>query len=207
MVCGVWTRSASMRPVHQLVSVVDSWRNCSRPTRANASTGGRTAPCPGKSSLRPVRGQRNHRPPLQRVWRLDPLRTMGRRCSPSSGAARRPEGSVLSKRFFPVMPLDTGPGMAMAQDPESTEYDGMPRSAIATGMVDYDAFGNPGAAAPVPRVEDVMKKLFIRLRSRTGHDFSLIQAKHNPAPRQETHVCSPDRLAGGICRASARDAR
>jgi two-component system CheB/CheR fusion protein len=28
-------------------------------------------------------------------------------------------------------------GMAMAQNPESTEYDGMPRSAIATGLVDY----------------------------------------------------------------------
>src|SRR5579863_245178 len=28
-------------------------------------------------------------------------------------------------------------GMVMAQTPESTEYDGMPRSAIATGMVDF----------------------------------------------------------------------
>lgn len=28
-------------------------------------------------------------------------------------------------------------GMTMAQDPESTEYDGMPCSAIATGLVDY----------------------------------------------------------------------
>ena len=28
-------------------------------------------------------------------------------------------------------------GMVMAQNPESTEYDGMPRSAIATGLVDY----------------------------------------------------------------------
>src|ERR1700677_3160337 len=28
-------------------------------------------------------------------------------------------------------------GMAMAQNPKSTEYDGMPRSAIATGMVDF----------------------------------------------------------------------
>ena len=27
--------------------------------------------------------------------------------------------------------------MVMAQTPESTEYDGMPRSAIATGMVDF----------------------------------------------------------------------
>ena len=28
-------------------------------------------------------------------------------------------------------------GMAMAQNPESTEYDGMPRNAIATRMVDF----------------------------------------------------------------------
>ncbi len=28
-------------------------------------------------------------------------------------------------------------GLVMAQSPESTEYDGMPRSAIATGLVDY----------------------------------------------------------------------
>ena len=28
-------------------------------------------------------------------------------------------------------------GMVMVQTPESTEYDGMPRSAIATGMVDF----------------------------------------------------------------------
>src|SRR5512141_3363030 len=28
-------------------------------------------------------------------------------------------------------------GMVMAQTPESTEYDGMPRSVIATGLVDY----------------------------------------------------------------------
>ncbi|MGE5255510.1 MAG: chemotaxis protein CheB, partial [Hyphomicrobiales bacterium] len=28
-------------------------------------------------------------------------------------------------------------GMVMVQSPESTEYDGMPRSAIATGLVDY----------------------------------------------------------------------
>ena len=29
-------------------------------------------------------------------------------------------------------------GMVMAQSPESTEYDGMPRSAIATGLVDFE---------------------------------------------------------------------
>src|SRR5512133_1220219 len=57
-------------------------------------------------------------------------------------------------------------GMAMAQNPASTEYDGMPRSAIATGMVDYElppaempaqlmayvahAFGRPPHPATVP---------------------------------------------------------
>ena len=29
-------------------------------------------------------------------------------------------------------------GMVMAQNPDSTEHDGMPRSAIATGLVDYE---------------------------------------------------------------------
>ncbi|MBU1054950.1 MAG: PAS domain-containing protein [Proteobacteria bacterium] len=81
-------------------------------------------------------------------------------------------------------------GMAMAQNPTSTEYDGMPRSAIATGMVDYElfpgemaaqliayvahAFGNsPGTAfASPPQSENILKKIFILLRAQTGHDFS-----------------------------------
>jgi two-component system CheB/CheR fusion protein len=82
-------------------------------------------------------------------------------------------------------------GMVMAQNPESTEYDGMPRSAIATGLVDYElpaaemaaqlmayatqAFGKPpgAAAAPLPKAENTFKKIFILLRAKTGHDFSL----------------------------------
>ena len=28
-------------------------------------------------------------------------------------------------------------GMVVAQDPDSAEFDGMPRNAIATGLVDY----------------------------------------------------------------------
>ena len=80
--------------------------------------------------------------------------------------------------------------MVMAQNPESTEYDGMPRSAIATGLVDYElppaempaqliayvahAFGRPPRPATVPtiRAESAMKKIFILLRAQTGHDFS-----------------------------------
>ena len=81
-------------------------------------------------------------------------------------------------------------GMVMAQNPESTEYDGMPRSAIATGLVDYvlppaemppqliayvaHAFGKTPrpVSPPAPKAGDAMKKVFILLRAQTGHDFS-----------------------------------
>jgi len=81
-------------------------------------------------------------------------------------------------------------GMAMAQNPKSTEYDGMPGSAIATGLVDYvlppaempaqliayvsHAFGKIPlpVSIPAPKAEDALKKIFVLLRSQTGHDFS-----------------------------------
>jgi len=81
-------------------------------------------------------------------------------------------------------------GMVMAQNPESTEFDGMPHSALATGLVDYElppakmpaqliayaahAFGKPPplAVAHTPRIENALKKIFILLRAQTGHDFS-----------------------------------
>jgi len=81
-------------------------------------------------------------------------------------------------------------GMVMAQNPASTEFDGMPRSALATGLVDYElpaaempaqliayaqhAFGKlPKATTlPAPKVESAMKKIFVLLRSQTSHDFS-----------------------------------
>lgn len=81
-------------------------------------------------------------------------------------------------------------GMTMAQNPKSTEYDGMPTSAIATGLVDYvlpaaempaqliayvsHAFGKTSlpVSPPPPRSEDALKKIFLLLRVQTGHDFS-----------------------------------
>jgi len=81
-------------------------------------------------------------------------------------------------------------GMAMAQDPQSAKYDGMPRSAIATGLVDYilparempeqliayvqHAFGRAPRKAPdaLPKAADLHKKIFVLLRAQTGHDFS-----------------------------------
>ncbi|MEI8079391.1 MAG: chemotaxis protein CheB, partial [bacterium] len=82
-------------------------------------------------------------------------------------------------------------GMVMAQTPASTEYDSMPRNAIATGLVDYElppaqmpaqliAYAThvpldspPPAADPSPGMEGALKKIFVLLRTRTGHDFSL----------------------------------
>ena len=77
-------------------------------------------------------------------------------------------------------------GMVMTQTPESSEYDGMPRSAIATNLVDYtltpvempaqlvtyvtQAFGKRPLL--IPRTEGAMKKIFNLLRTHTGHDFS-----------------------------------
>ena len=81
-------------------------------------------------------------------------------------------------------------GMVMAQNTASSEFDGMPRSAIATGLMDYElppaempaqliayvahAFGKlPRAGTMLPhKSESAMKKAFVLLRAQTGHDFS-----------------------------------
>ena len=91
-------------------------------------------------------------------------------------------------------------GMAMAQAPGSTEYDGMPASAIATGVVDYvlppeqmgvqllayvaHAFGSaePRPPLPAPRSESTLLKVAALLRAKTGHDFS--QYKPNTLQRR-----------------------
>jgi two-component system CheB/CheR fusion protein len=82
-------------------------------------------------------------------------------------------------------------GMAMAQAPESAAYDGMPRSAIATGRADFilppdkmpeqlisyvqNAFRHRLKPIISLAVEDddILQKVFILLRAQTGHDFSL----------------------------------
>ncbi|MES1255353.1 MAG: chemotaxis protein CheB, partial [Acidobacteriota bacterium] len=81
-------------------------------------------------------------------------------------------------------------GLLMAQTPDSTEYDGMPRSVIATGLVDYvlppgdmperllafaeHHFGASSvqASSAVHHTEGALKKILVLLRDRTGHDFS-----------------------------------
>ena len=92
-------------------------------------------------------------------------------------------------------------GMVMVQTPESCGFDGMPRSAIATGLVDFTlapadmsaqlvsyvehAFGKHRHIAPIAVAkneaqhllvwhgnQDAFNKILILLRTQTGHDFS-----------------------------------
>lgn len=79
-------------------------------------------------------------------------------------------------------------GLVIVQAPDSTEYDGMPRSAIATGMVDYvlppgeipahliayvrHAFDPARKPAQAPVRDGTIKKMCALLRAQTGHDFS-----------------------------------
>lgn len=81
-------------------------------------------------------------------------------------------------------------GLVLAQNPESSEFDGMPRSAIATGLVDdamppaempakliaYAAHltgRRPLDLAPPTETGNSLRKIFLQLRTQTGHDFSL----------------------------------
>lgn len=91
-------------------------------------------------------------------------------------------------------------GMVMVQKPESAEFDGMPCSAIASGMADYVLAPNAMPARlmaffdrvagkknlPPPifgaNGEDVRNKIFVVLRTQTGHDFS--QYKQNTINRR-----------------------
>lgn len=89
-----------------------------------------------------------------------------------------------------VRAIKDGGGMVMAQSPATTEFDGMPRSAIDTGLVDYQlppaempaklmtyaaqVFGKTRHthAEPAQGIDGAMKKIFVLLRAHTGHDFT-----------------------------------
>jgi two-component system CheB/CheR fusion protein len=90
-----------------------------------------------------------------------------------------------------VRTIKAAGGMIMVQTPETAEFDGMPRSAIATGLVDYElppaempakliayaalAFGQPpeSSTASPPQLANARKRIFSLLRAQTGHDFTL----------------------------------
>ena len=81
-------------------------------------------------------------------------------------------------------------GLAVAQTPDSARHEGMPKSAIETGMVDYvlpppqiperliQYFKHPAVILPQPGAEekrllDPLHRILTVLNSRTRHDFSL----------------------------------
>ena len=80
-------------------------------------------------------------------------------------------------------------GIVMVQDPASAKFDGMPRSAINTGLVDYVAPAEElpaklvqyihhtpqpleGRDLPEAEPSNVLQKVFVLLRAHTGNDFS-----------------------------------
>lgn len=82
-------------------------------------------------------------------------------------------------------------GLVIAQAPDEAAYDGMPRSAIATGAVDYvlpvakisDALvtygrrstliGARSGLLPQDKADDCLPKIIELLRTKTAHDFTL----------------------------------
>jgi two-component system CheB/CheR fusion protein len=89
--------------------------------------------------------------------------------------------------------IKEGLGLVLAQDPASAKYDGMPRSAVGTGLVDIVApamelparlagFVKHAAALPRQAVageaepSSALEKVFVLLRARTGTDFSAYKA-------------------------------
>ena len=96
-----------------------------------------------------------------------------------------------------IRTIKGGGGMAMVQEPETAKYDGMPRSAIGTGLVDFIA---PVEEMPEiliryvkhpflesldkikrrePPVKNQMQKIFALIRGATGNDFLPLQTEHH----------------------------
>ncbi|MCG3774548.1 MAG: Chemotaxis protein methyltransferase [Nitrospira sp.] len=81
-------------------------------------------------------------------------------------------------------------GMVIVQHPNSSEFDGMPRSVLAAGLVDYTLppaempaqliayaghpFIRPRTVVTIleAKTKDALQTIFILLRAQTGHDFS-----------------------------------
>jgi len=79
-------------------------------------------------------------------------------------------------------------GLTIAQEPSSAKYQGMPRSAIAAGVVDVvkpagqmsepllaytRSLTRPALPLPEHEGSQTLRKIFILLRDRTGNDFTL----------------------------------
>lgn len=138
---------------------------------------------------------------LGRLHLLEPVAARGHRlpidhffCSLALDSHEASVGIVLSGTGSDgaqgALAIKAAGGLVLAQSPQSTEFDGMPRSALATGAVDqalapHDmpaylaAFAAstrriPLATAdrPQPGADGDLEPVFAQLRARTGHDFS-----------------------------------
>jgi len=84
--------------------------------------------------------------------------------------------------------LQASGGIVFVQDPDDAKYDGMPKSAIQTGLVDYvlpvqeiarqlkallERHVTPEEEPLDETMPIVIQKVLMVLRSKTGHDFSL----------------------------------
>jgi len=86
-----------------------------------------------------------------------------------------------------VRAIKDAAGMIMVQNEQSAKYDGMPRSVLATGLVDYvlppsdmlaqllayiqGSYPQAHESASTPALSDMLQKICLLLRDRTGHDF------------------------------------
>ena len=82
-------------------------------------------------------------------------------------------------------------GLALVQEPKTAQYEGMPVSALATGLADYvlppekmpeellryvthvRAMPRKPAVLPEGKTLEPLQKIFVLIRAHTGHDFSL----------------------------------
>lgn len=111
--------------------------------------------------------------------------TQGRRSAAIVLSGTGSDGAVGIKRV-----KERG-GLTLVQDPQEAEFDGMPRSTIATGLADFVLpvgsmpetlinYWRVGDTVKLPSVDalrtvdgtDTLREIFVLLRMRTGHDFS-----------------------------------
>ena len=111
----------------------------------------------------------------------------------------------------------------MAQNPDTTEYDGMPRSAIATGLVDYvlppaempaqliayvsHAFGKKPrpVSAPTAQGRRHAEEDLCPAARPDRPRFLPVQAEHPHPPDRAAHGPPPDRAAGRLSPLSAAE--
>jgi two-component system CheB/CheR fusion protein len=136
----------------------------------------------GKGFLRLSRAPERHAARLPFDFLLNSLaKTFGRRvvCVVMSGTGA--DGSLGLKA------VKAKGGLVLAQDAREAEYDGMPRSAIATGEVDHilpaakiaailverKTLEVPDGATSQRTVSDILPDIVDLLRKKTAHDFTL----------------------------------